>query len=143
MSIALDTLLARSIEQRVREYQYRFAQTVIFGLPVIGLHVFGHALGGAESERWSGVLQAILAGWITYVGAMGMLFEGMILLSRRRPTMELLVATTAVGLYGFSAVSVVGVIVRGDLLYRPLMFYVIVILLAGWTGYRWWQLSRA
>ena len=138
----LEDLLSRPLDQRIREYKYRLAQTLVFGLPVIFLQIFGRYLGGAESERWVGVLQAILTGWITYVGAAGMAFEGAILLSRRRPTVELLVATTAVGMFLFSAVAATGVIFRGEVWYRPLMFHWVVVLLAAWCALRLFAICR-
>ena len=65
----LTALLARDDDQRLREYKYRFSQAAVFGLPVLALQGWGRSLGGPESERWVGVLQALLAGWVVYVGA--------------------------------------------------------------------------
>jgi cation transport ATPase len=130
----IDDLLARPFDQRIREYKYRLAQTLVFGLPVIGLQYFGQRLGGAEAQRWVGVLQVVLTGWIVYVGAAGMLFEGAILLWRRRLTVELLVAVAAVSMFLYSAASVTGVLVRGELWYRPLVFHWVVIALAAWCA---------
>ena len=141
-SSALESLLERPADQRVREFQYRFAQSVVFGLPVIFLQYVGPNLGGPESDKWIGLLQALLSGWATYVGAAGMLFEGLILLSRRKPTLDGLVALAAIAMYLFSAISVTGIIFHGGLLYRPLLFHVVIFLLVAWTGYRWWRLSR-
>jgi len=140
---AIESLLARPIDQRIREYQYRFAQSVVFGLPVIFLQYVGPSLGGPESERWIGILQAILCGWVTYVGAAGMLFEGLVLLGRGKFTVDVLVALAAVGMYLFSAVSVLGIFVRGDLLYRPLLFHVVIVVVAAWTGFKWRTMRRA
>ena len=139
---SLESLLNRPIEQRVREYQYRFAQSAVFGIPVIFLKYFGPSLGGAESEKWAGLLQAVLTGWVTYVGAAGMMFEGMLLASRGRWMADLPVAVAAVGMYLFSAVAVLGVLIRGDLFYRPLLFHWVILLLVAWTGYRWRRLAR-
>ncbi len=139
---SVQSLLNRPTEQRIREYQYRFAQSAVFGLPVIVLQYLGPSLGGTESDRWVGLLQALLCGWVTYVGAAGMLFEGLIVLSRGKLTIELLVALAAVGMYLFSAGSLLGVIFHGQLFYRPLLFHVVILLIAGWTGFRWWRMSR-
>ena len=76
----------------------------MFGLPVLALQWKGTALGGAEADRWVGILQALLAGWVVYVGAAGMLFEGLILLPRRVMA-ELIPALLAVAAYLFSLVS--------------------------------------
>jgi cation transport ATPase len=139
-----DNLLNRPIEQRLLEYKYRCAQAVVFGLPVLGLQWFGKSLGGApgESMRWIAVLQALLAGWVTYVSAAGMLAEGVMLLvgSGKRVIADLPVALAAIALYLYSAISVLGVFMRGAPFYRPLLFHVVVLLLAIWCGWRWWRL---
>jgi hypothetical protein len=105
------------------------------------LQWFGRGLGGSpqESQRWVSLLQALLAGWATYVGAAGMLAEGVIL---RRVTADLWVAVIATFCYVFSLISVLGIFMKGQPLYGPLLFHVAVLVLAGWTGFRWWQLSR-
>lgn len=132
----LDDLLTRPLDQRIREYRYRLAQTLIFGLPVIGLQYFGHSLGGAEAERWVGILQAILTGWILYVAAAGMAFEGLILLLRRRPMLDLLIASVAIGLYLASLASLVVLLTAGAPWFRPFVFHWGVITLAGWCAVR-------
>ena len=137
----LSELLARPKDQRLREYKYRFSQAVVFGLPVVALQIWGRALGGPEADRWVGILQALLAGWVVYVGAAGMLFEGLILLSRRALP-DLIIAMVAVVAYLFSVVSVVHVFFTGRLWYRPLLFHVSVIVIAGWTGWQWYRWSR-
>jgi hypothetical protein len=68
-----------------------------------------------------------------------MLFEGVLLLSRGRPTVEMLVAAAAVAMFLYSVASVTGVIVRGELWYRPLVFHWVVILLTAWCA---WRLAR-
>src|SRR5687768_5282994 len=75
----LHQLLARPVSERAREYRYRFGQAVVFGLPVVALELWGRGLGGREAGRWVGVLQALLSGWVVYVAATGMLFEGLLL----------------------------------------------------------------
>ena len=132
-------LLARPHEQRLREYKYRFSQSVVFGLPVIALQYFGHRLGPIDSDRWVSLLQALLAGWVVYVN-LGMLAEG-ILLFRQRLTPDLFVAAAALLLYVVSLVSALRGIVTSHVWY-PLMFHVCVVILALWTGARWWQLAR-
>jgi hypothetical protein len=134
-------LLARPDDQRLREYKYRFSQAVVFGLPVIALQVWGRALGGPEADRWVGVLQALLAGWVVYVGAAGMLSEGLILLPRRVMP-DLFAAGLAVAAYLFSVVSVLHVFFSARLWYRPLLFDVSVSIVAVWTGVQWFRWSR-
>ena len=136
-------LLARPADQRLREYKYRFGQSIVFGLPVIALQIYGRALGPADSERWVSLLQALLAGWIMYVN-LGMLFEGVVSLPvRRRISGELVISAIAVALYLYSLVSASYGIVTRRLLFRPLLFHVAVIVLALWSGWRWWRMSRA
>ena len=137
----LTELLARPDDQRLREYKYRFSQAVVFGLPVLALQLCGRALGGPEAERWVGILQALLAGWVVYVGAAGMLFEGLILLPRR-VVADLIPALVAVLAYLFSLTSVVYVLFTGHLWYRPLLFHASVCVIAGWTGLQWYRSSR-
>lgn len=138
----LNNLLSRPLEQRKREFQYRFAQSVVFGLPVIALQYVGPMLGGIseERERWIGILQLLLTGWIVYVAAAGMVFEG-ILLVRQRFSLDLVIGLIAIGVFLYSAASVGHVVVDGTLWY-PVRFYLAVILLILWTGFRWWRLAR-
>ena len=135
----LQELLTRPDDQRLREYKYRFSQSVVFGLPVIALQFFGPLLGPSDSDRWVSLLQALLAGWIVYVN-LGMLAEGLILLGGARwPRVELLVVALALGLYLYSLASATVGIVSGRLWYRPILFHLCVALLAGWTGWCWWR----
>jgi cation transport ATPase len=143
MTDSLESLLARPGEQRLREYKYRFAQSVVFGLPVVALHLFGRSLGGAESARWAGLLQALLAGWVVYVAAAGMLFEGMVLLvSRRRLTADLLAAAAGVGLYVWGVVRLAPVLVGSDAGRATFTFHWSVIVTAAWTGVQWANQAR-
>ena len=113
----------------------------MFGLPVIALEFWGRALGGHEADRWVGILQALLAGWVVYVGAAGMLFEGLILLPRRFMP-DLLPALLAVLAYAYSLISVLHVFATAQLWYRPLLFHVSVLIVATWTGVQWYRWAR-
>jgi hypothetical protein len=134
-------LLARPAEQRVREFKYRFAQSIVFGLPVIALQRYGRSLGWVEADRWVGVLQLLLAGWVMYVGVAGMLFEGLVTI-RRRVTLDFCVAVVAAGFYLFSAGSLVRLVIGGTARHRT-MFDVAVAIAIAWSGARWFQLSRS
>jgi hypothetical protein len=144
---AINRLLARPLADRVREHKYRFAQSVVFGLPVVALQLFGGRLGGVSSGTWVGLLQALLAGWVMYVGAAAMLFESVLLLRRGRPTADGLVAFLAIALYGAGFAAWLGIVLgaappvaeRARAL--GLMAWAAV-LTATWTGARWWWLSR-
>jgi hypothetical protein len=136
----VENLLARPDEQRLREYKYRFSQSVVFGLPVVALQFCGPLLGPTDSDRWVSLLQALLAGWVVYVN-LGMLAEGVLLLGRGVRA-DLIVSALAAGLYAYSVVSATVGVITGRLWYRPLTFHVCVILLAAWTGWRWWRMSR-
>jgi cation transport ATPase len=134
-------LLSRPPEQRRREYKYRCAQSIVFGLPVIALQLFGRRLGGPEAALWAAVLQAVLAGWIVYVGAVGMLVEGVVLL-RHRLSIDLLVAVVAIVLYLGSLAALIFLICARRPLDRRFLFDIAVTLLAAWTGVQWYRFSR-
>ncbi len=126
------------MSERAREHKYRFAQAMVFGLPVIALQLFGRQLGGAEAPRWIALLQAVLSGWIACVACTGMITEGIVLLIiRRRLTADLLVALVAVAIEVFSVLSVLHILVSGQIWYRPLLFHVVVVVLVGWCGLQW------
>ena len=131
----LEQLLARPIDQRLREYKYRCAQSLVFGLPVVALQYFGTSLGGPEAPRFIAILQMLLAGWVMYVGAAGMLVEGAILLEQRRFTWDLIIAVSAIGLYVGSLVATGCIVFTGR---GPFpIFHVPVMLVGIWTGIRW------
>ena len=136
-------LLSRPDEQRLREYKYRFGQAFVFGLPVLALHVYGRSLGTAESPRWVGLFQALLAGWVLYVVAGGMLFEGLLwLLARRRVTVDLLVAGVAAGLYVWGVLQLPAVLFSRHPPAVRTLYHVQVTLLALWSAVRWRHLAR-
>ena len=135
----IDNLLSRPDEQRLREYKYRFSQSIVFGLPVVGLHFAAPLLGPTDFERWGSLLSALLAGWVVYVN-LGMLAEGMLL---RRVTSDLLVSSASILLYLFSLITAMHAVVLGRLWYRPVLFHACVVVLAAWTGLQWWRRARA
>jgi cation transport ATPase len=136
---AIESLLTRPIDQRIREFKYRFAQATVFGLPVLALQRYGRSLGWVEADRWVGLLQLALTGWVVYVAAAGMLFEGIVLLLRRRIQIDFIVALIAVALYLVSIASIAHLIFRGRLWFPP-RFDAVVALLIVWCGGRWWWL---
>ncbi|HMB94411.1 MAG TPA: hypothetical protein VKK61_00060, partial [Tepidisphaeraceae bacterium] len=140
----LRTALNRPSDQKLREFKYRFAQSAIFGLPVLALQYFGHYLGGTaqEADRWIAILQALLCGWVVYVAATGMLVEG-ILLPRQIFLADFLIALLAAIFYLFSLISTAAVLFRGHPLSWPRLFHWVVMLLAVWCGLRWWQMARS
>lgn len=134
-------LLARPDYERLREFRYRFSQSVVFGLPVLALEVWGPSLGGPEAERWIGLLQALLAGWAVYAGAAGMLAEGVLV--RTRPLlMDTIIALAVVAAYLAGLLSVAHIFLDGQLWYRPLLFHVSVLILCLWTGIQWYRWRR-
>jgi len=139
-SIRIQAILQRPLDQRVREFKYRFAQSVVFGLPVLALQRFGSSLGWVEADRWVGVLQMLLAGWVVYVAAAGLLFEGILLLPGKISA-DLLVASTAVAVYLFSVLGVMQILLLAKPWHEPI-FHVSVLLLIPWCGVRWWQLCH-
>jgi cation transport ATPase len=136
----LDALLARPADQRRREYQYRFAQSAVFGLPVLALEAFGRSLGGPEANRWVAILQGLLAGWVVYVGAGGMLFEAVLQLARGRPVADLLPAGGAVAFYAVGLWRT-GLLLAHSETASPL-FYWPVLILTTWCGLRWLLTAR-
>jgi len=110
---------------------------------VLVLQWFGWRLGGeADAGRWVGVFQALLSGWVVYVAAGGLLFEGLLWLgARKRVSGALVVAVISIGLYLCSLVSVAHVFVDGRLWFGPLLFQYSVLLLAAWSGWGWRRLT--
>jgi cation transport ATPase len=122
-------VLERPQDQRMREHKYRCAQSLVFGLPVIGLQYFGRQLGGPESARWVTIMQVVLTGWILFIAATGMLSEGvMLIVSRRKITADFVVALIAIALFAIS-------------LFGARKFHVVVILLVVWSAIQWVRLS--
>ena len=136
-------LLDRSDAERVREFRYRFGQAFVFGLPVVALELGGRSLGGAESDRWVSLLQALLAGWVVYVAATGMAVEGaVVLLDRRRPPAwllaDLIVACASALLYLISLLRLAPLLTGHPSANAwPSLFTPAVVLLAGWSCLRW------
>src|SRR3954466_12679679 len=121
MGSALADLLNRPIDQRFREFKYRCAQSIVFGIPVLALQWFGPRLGGIEAPRWIAILQAILCGWIVYVAAAGMLFEGLV--ARTLKTCpDLIVGVIAMGAYLMSVIGAVSILIGTRRHEVPLMF---------------------
>ncbi len=87
------------------------------------------------------VLQALLAGWVMYVGAAGMLFEGVLKL-RHGIGADFVVASLAILLYLISLISVLMLPIRGKIGFKPLLFHLSVTMIALWTACRWARLSR-
>ncbi|HEX3356939.1 MAG TPA: hypothetical protein VHS31_08210 [Tepidisphaeraceae bacterium] len=137
----ISDLLNRPADQRAKEFKYRAAQSFVFGMPVLVLQWLGPHLGGPESPRWIAILQALLSGWIIYIAAAGMLFEGLILL-RHRLTSDLIVSAIAILMYLYSLGAVLPIFITGRLAYGPMLFHWAVILLLGWTTLRWFQTRR-
>lgn len=138
----LDTLLDRPADQRRREYQYRFAQSAVFGLPVLALQWFGPSLGGPEADRWVALLQALLAGWVLYVGVAGMLFESVLRLGRRQFSADLLPSVAAVALFAIGLWRAVPLL-AGET--RPTLgstFHWSVLIPMIWTGLRCFLAAR-
>src|SRR3954454_63989 len=124
----ISALLTRPAEQRAREFKYRCAQSMVFGVPVLALQWIGPRLGGTEAARWIAILQALLCGWIVYVAAAGMLFEGLVARSSRFIA-DMVVGFLATSMFLFSAVCVIPIFIVGRLLPAPLLFHVVVLLL--------------
>jgi hypothetical protein len=133
-------LLHRPPEQRAKEFRYRCAQTFVFGIPVLALQWIGPKLGGAESSRWIALLQALLAGWIVYIAAAGMLFEGIVAFSVRTFP-DLLVSAFAISVYLYSVACAIAILLPHQTVLGIPRFHWCVLVLMAWTSFRWRQLS--
>ena len=138
---SVESILHRPISERLREYKYRFAQCAVFGLPVLGLHLFGAKLGGPEAGRWIGLMQALLTGWCLYLAALPMLSESLMLLAKGKMKVELLVALAAMVLYVIGAVGWIFTL-RGRSALLPSAFALVVLILIAWSGGQWLRLAR-
>ena len=139
-SSEINSVLNRPASERLREYKYRFAQSTVFGLPVIALQYLGPILGGPEAGRWVGMLQTLLAGWVMYVGAMGMLVEGILLW---KLTADAIIAALAIGIYLICVAAVVHLFITGRGWLQPSSFHWTVVIIMGWTATKWFAGSRA
>jgi hypothetical protein len=137
----IQSILNRPLSERIREHKYRFAQCMVFGLPVLALYLFGPKLGGLESARWIGLLQSLLAGWCLYLAALPLLSESAMLFVMGKFRLELLIALVAAILY---IVGLVGWIVtlRGRAAPMPSAFSIEIILLIAFSGVQWLRLSN-
>ena len=135
----IQTILNRPTAERLREYKYRFAQSTVFGLPVIALHYFGPSLGGPEAGRWIGMLQMLLAGWVMYVGVIGMVVEGIL---RRKITADALVGCAAVLAYSVCAVAVIRLFITGRTSAIQDSFHAAVPIAIGWSAIQWFRCAR-
>src|SRR5690349_4546179 len=148
-SPAPPSILDRPASERRREFKYRFAQSVVFGAPVLALEWFGRGLGGPEADRWVSLFEALLAGWVVYVAAAGMLSEGalLVLARRERSTVELvdlLIGVLAALAYAAGLPRLV-ILLTGHTWAAaqwPHTFQISVATLAVWTGLRWWTLAK-
>jgi hypothetical protein len=137
---ALNALLQRPLDQRIREYQYRAAQSAVFGLPVLALHFFGHFLGSG-ADRWPILMQMLLTGWIVYVSATGMIFEALLTM-RPQFAADFSIAAIATALFAFSSARVIYQIAITASATATTYFHLTVLLLLAWTALRFTWLSR-
>ena len=133
-------LLNRPPSERIREYKYRFAQSTVFGLPVLVLHFYGPSLGGNESSRWIGFLQILLAGWIVYVGILAMVVEAIM---RKRITVDSIFAGVALAGYGLAGIAFISLLVTFRPIHLMWGFPMAVLIAMLWNGIRWkWMVRR-
>jgi cation transport ATPase len=135
----LHQLLDRPAAERCREYRYRFGQSIVFGLPVIALGLFGPVVGGPESGRWIGLLQLLLGGWVIYIGALALLIDAIL---RRRVTADALVAALSLLLYLLGAAGVIYLFVTARSHQQRWAFAVEVAVLCAWNGAQWLRHRR-
>ena len=138
----LSTLLDRPADQRRREYQYRFAQSAVFGLPVLALQWFGRSLGGPEAARWVALFQAVLSAWVVYVAGAGMLFESVLRLARRQISADLVASVASVAFFALAVWRSIPLVAGVSNDTRAPTFHWAVLTLAIWTGLRWYLAAR-
>ena len=118
---------------------------MIFGLPVLALQVLGPKLGGPESARWIGLFQLLLAGWVMYIGAVGLFAEAMLEEPIRRHCSKTAFGA-AVGFFsiGFYVIGVMCwvMVMFAKLKVLPAAFAVAVSLPTVWSGIQWLRLAR-
>ena len=135
---SLQQLINRPKSERRREYRYRFAQTLVFGLPVIALAVWGPLLGPTDWQRWSTVLQALLTGWILYIN-LGLLLEPIV---AKQHYADLAIIVTALVIYLWSIAGTAHVLLTGRSSNRSALYCICVAVLSIWNAVRWLQLKR-
>lgn len=140
---SLESLLDRPPAERLREWKYRFAQSFVFGLPVLALQFFGYKLGGPESARWVGLLQTLLAGWIIYIGAIAVFVEGLLFLSQSKLTLNLILSAVAIALYIFSVIAWATILFQSRPWPAAPRFDLSVALILFWSALQWARLRRS
>lgn len=113
------------------------------------LQLIGLSLGGPESARWVTLFQALLTGWVAYVGAGGLLYEGLIgevvaTGNRWGARASLVVAAGTALLYAISLVRSVRPFVTpaaGNLA-RHTFYHWVICLIVAWSAFNWWRLAR-
>ncbi len=99
-----------------REYKARLAQAIMFGLPVLALQYLAPMLastGGADARGmlFPWLFQMLLAGWLCYVAAWPILWQGAAALLNLRATGDTLTLLLVVGTFIPSAVGVLSLLV--------------------------------
>ena len=94
-----------------------------------------------REHKWTGLMQALLAGWCLYLAALPMLSESLMLLAMGKMKVELMVALAAMIL---CVIGVVGWIftLRGHSPLLPSAFALVVVILIAWSGGQWLRLAR-
>jgi hypothetical protein len=122
--------------ERVRQWKYRLAQSLVFGLPVLALHFLGPRLGGPEAARWVGLFEALLSGWVLYVGAAGMIGDAVL---GRRWTIHLVVALVSLAAYVIGIVHFVASLVDTKTPGLTRGFVVSTVLIGTWSVAALWR----
>ena len=127
-------LLNRPVAERIREYKYRFAQSAVFGMPVLALHFIGPQLGGPEAPRWIGLLEMLLAGWVVYVGVLAMVVEAMM---RKKISLDSIIASLALLSYLIAAISFLRAMILAQGFHLYWGFPAAVLISIALNGARW------
>jgi hypothetical protein len=113
---------------------------------VLALQLFGPSLGGPESSKWIGLFQALLAGWVMYIGALPILLEeAMDTMLRprhqRSRSLSMLVVLLALMFYVIGIATWVLILLRRSPII-PAPFAITVSIVILWCGWKSLRLSR-
>jgi cation transport ATPase len=138
-SPSLSDLTNRSQTERLREFKYRFAQSAVFGLPVLALHFYGPFLGRAEAPRWIGFLEILLSGWVVWIGLFAMVVEALLI---KIPTFDSIIASIGLVAFLFAAISFIRLLLSQSVSHLMIGFPVAVAISILWNGLRWKMIER-
>jgi len=106
-------------DRLAREYKARLAQAIMFGLPAIVLHYVGPLLspGGGQSAaglRFPWLFEMLLVGWMCYVAAWPIIWQGVASLIHLRATSDLLTTCIIFASFAPSAIGALSMLFTNE-----------------------------